>query len=1276
MFGKLFLKGSLSITSQRVGRASLAKLPSHQVTSAKASIATIAKHSLKTTAQTTTKARVSTHNMSNVSRKTNISVTRAYHSLAKAIINNTDQSTLDLKQHVAREVFSGALANYQKIIVQHQIASAAVFISHAWGSHDALVENMVEFLRTAGVKVSYDKTDIKAGSDINAFVTRLLTQDRLLIAGTLLYRTKATTVSNNINKPEPGLAAEARTIVNNFSTYNTPRREMLLPVVLEGTIEQALPPLMFTPTDLAIILSKTDSDYFIGIFDILNAIYKIMPQKKEVYTAIEDLKKSLIKELAEIDNTIKDGDIQRFKQARDVKNMQATFLAQEKIRKIVINKTEEVRNTITVQQINDISKSVADQLKLKLPKIFNNNTDLDIANLLKSSSDVLAYIDKILTELSKEAEDKAESNNNKHQIIAQLWLIRNKLNKAAQDKKASSGFCVTDLLMLALPKPWKTLINEKVPRHYQKAIITLAFLLFIGFMAYPETKEKTKNMVSIPLSAPGVANKPRKALSELRTKMQDESKLVGVAITGFPGSGKTELAKLYAHEFAKQNSGLNFLIEILQTAMKDFTKQPAKVPIIWYLDGSKINTDYIALAQALNISVDDKKDNAKEVSQMLIDKINKRLSLQSNWLLVFNDISDYASIKKFLAFESGTKGKVLITTRNTDFYSDPSKMLNISNGLELDEAVDLLQRLSGAQDRESAVGLVNELDRLPLAITTAALYIKRENEGRPAPIINFAQYKVLAVTQKTDLQKKQAQLVNDQVYPLTQSATVQIVLNRLQTGSVKDKAVRDLLSFCSLINVTHIPRWLLESYWQQQLNESTYVNSNLTLNDLLVHANTYSLINLESKEDKPENDFYYIHHAIQNECLEQNAAVSNTVLQALETQWTSSPIWASEFNRSTSLTTHTEKLLAHISKQKIVSSQQLSSVLYIKNCLANHYCQINRPADAKAMLIQEKNRIEQSLQQKNVDIVNPVAVCQALAAENKQLPRRYAHLLYILSRASSVYMQQPDTTVEQLDASIKELDHVIALGAEIDSNKQAYDDRDNPQGVDTGVYQRQGKAFLHILKSEKCDKQDALTELNRAETLLKGLLINSGYNEREFKIFCFEQLGKVYSKKAKYVEAKDRQAMLGTAVEQFACAAELLTGKKDVLALLDADYTALTRASILLDKLGDVYCEYNDAAHTTLAKQFFEKALNRIPKEHYKDSHIKIHHKLAKIYGGEVNKPIALVKTKMHLNYALTLIDQMRLSDESSLRKEAKNLQTQLDEKDEVYAEKIRMLSS
>jgi small GTP-binding protein len=161
-------------------------------------------------------------------------------------LTHEQQAEMETQRRIAnlRSRFEQALFRVQTSVKQQGIKPPTCFISYAWGEpqHERWVEReLATDLHKAGIDVVLDRWEnARIGASIPRFVERVATSDRVVVVGTPSYRQK---YDNKDPKLGFVVAAEGD-LIGKRMLGTEAKKQSVLPVLLAGTEESSLPPLL------------------------------------------------------------------------------------------------------------------------------------------------------------------------------------------------------------------------------------------------------------------------------------------------------------------------------------------------------------------------------------------------------------------------------------------------------------------------------------------------------------------------------------------------------------------------------------------------------------------------------------------------------------------------------------------------------------------------------------------------------------------------------------------------------------------------------------------------------------------------------------------------------------------------------------------------------------------------------------------------------------------------------------------------------------------------
>ena len=282
-----------------------------------------------------------------------------------------------------------------------------------------------------------------------------------------------------------------------------------------------------------------------------------------------------------------------------------------------------------------------------------------------------------------------------------------------------------------------------------------------------------------------------KQLREL--KEANESSITYLYISGNPGSGKSQLARLVARRFfdeAKEMPCGTSFVMTLNAASPDsllesyaFFARQLRCP----------EYSIIQILNSENSKIDEKIANLKML-------IAAKIGFYSFWLLVVDNVTSVSSVHVHLpdsGNEAWGKGQLLITTQDTASIPLPSSCINhipVSKGMNHDDASCLLSMLSGLPNSEQENEVAQALDYQPLALASAATFVRQARQNKASSHFGWKEY--LKVLEKGRLRITEEILAETNLsYPNSMTAAIALAVEKEITS---DKIVNHLFSLLSI----------------------------------------------------------------------------------------------------------------------------------------------------------------------------------------------------------------------------------------------------------------------------------------------------------------------------------------------------------------------------------------------------------------------------------------------------------------------------------------------
>ncbi|XP_068688416.1 uncharacterized protein [Montipora foliosa] len=274
-------------------------------------------------------------------------------------------------------------------------------------------------------------------------------------------------------------------------------------------------------------------------------------------------------------------------------------------------------------------------------------------------------------------------------------------------------------------------------------------------------------------------------------KETNESRITSLYISGNPGSGKSQLAGLAAKKFfddKKQIAGKNTFVMTLNAQSLDSLLE-SYVSFARHLKCSEY-----AVTSTLNdkdLKTEGKIANIKSL-------ISSKVELYSSWLLVVDNVVSLSGMNPHLPETGDThwcKGQLLITSQDTAAIPSEtsfSKHISVSKGMTPSDATSLLASLSGIADGETEKEVARALDYQPLALASAAIFVKQVREASS----NFGWKGYLEKLETGQRANTEAFLaMTNQSYPIAMTTAISLAVDDAMSS---DKVLNHAFGFISL----------------------------------------------------------------------------------------------------------------------------------------------------------------------------------------------------------------------------------------------------------------------------------------------------------------------------------------------------------------------------------------------------------------------------------------------------------------------------------------------
>ena len=350
-------------------------------------------------------------------------------------------------------------------------------------------------------------------------------------------------------------------------------------------------------------------------------------------------------------------------------------------------------------------------------------------------------------------------------------------------------------------------------------------------------------------------------------------KLTYFYISGNPGSGKSQLAR-----------------QVCEDIFTCLNWQP-EATFIMTLDGRDLNGllnsyEDFCLRVNCNESIIENIINSSKPNDVKIKDLRSQLSTRiknwKRWWIVVDNVENLADISPLLP-QTGDdvwdNGQIIVTTQNRTCIPVNNlftKHVSLSCGMDEEECRQLLSSISKTDSSDPLLGEVAEkLDRQPLAMAAAAVYMKQVKEPNICPEFSWNDY--LGKFKKRNTKSMEGRLLHQNFsYSYTMSTAVML--------AVEKSAQKDILNYVfllfSLISFEPMPLPLIVHFVQQQ-------DKTLDEEDIYFAIRDCSLFLPVENADRKIRVHRVVHEAIKLFCHSQPSKIKNISASEISKKTTS-----------------------------------------------------------------------------------------------------------------------------------------------------------------------------------------------------------------------------------------------------------------------------------------------------------------------------------------------------------------------------------------------------
>ena len=292
-----------------------------------------------------------------------------------------------------------------------------------------------------------------------------------------------------------------------------------------------------------------------------------------------------------------------------------------------------------------------------------------------------------------------------------------------------------------------------------------------------ELSSKLESFCFLTLKPPHEVIRRSSDIERLSNKMQElyngaKGEVSTIFFSGNPGCGKSQLARELGSKFFSDNAdALTFVATLNAESVETLAES--------YLSlGKNLGLTEYTLTKLETLKQEKPGESIRHLQRSILQKVRQCLK----WLIIADNVVDLTLVREFLP-QTGTEewghGQVLITTQDSSavpLNAPHTYHESFSRGMQLADAVELLEKISQISDSDQTEQVARILDYQPLALAAAAYYVQTVAKTG-SPYYNWTMY----LEGFTEIQREVTENVlasESLTYPKTTASAVKMAIER------------------------------------------------------------------------------------------------------------------------------------------------------------------------------------------------------------------------------------------------------------------------------------------------------------------------------------------------------------------------------------------------------------------------------------------------------------------------------------------------------------------
>ena len=270
-------------------------------------------------------------------------------------------------------------------------------------------------------------------------------------------------------------------------------------------------------------------------------------------------------------------------------------------------------------------------------------------------------------------------------------------------------------------------------------------------------------------------------------------------LSGNPGCGKSQLARQLGQEFFSKRTdnveGMKFVATLHAESIE--TLADSYITLGRHLGITQYTLTNLETSKGVKPG-----KTIQQLQRLILPKVRK----YSKWLIIADNVVDLKLVRDFFPQAGGEEwghGQVLITTQDSSSIPHNAPHTyheSFSEGMQPNDAVELLEKVSQIADKEKLEHVAKVLDYQPLALAAAAYYVQTVvKNGSP----NYSWTEYLECLTYSQREATESFLVSESsAYAKTTATAVKMALQR---AAETDEVLRQTFSFLALCSLEVVP---------------------------------------------------------------------------------------------------------------------------------------------------------------------------------------------------------------------------------------------------------------------------------------------------------------------------------------------------------------------------------------------------------------------------------------------------------------------------------------